>query len=334
MPYNHFSVQEREVIQRLLWEKQSIRFIAKQLGRSHSSVCREIKRNRPKQFHRYTPRLAHERALLNRKSRGRVDRLKNDELRTYVSKGLKSGLSPEQIAGTAKKKVGISISHEAVYQYIYAQIYAKGHGYVKPGKEDLRIYLKRRHKRRQKHGVRKYLRLFRPNAPSIEQRPKAVGTKCRYGDWEGDTIESKKGTNTGLNSLLERKSGFVLLSKLADKTAQTTCKAMAERLNGMPKRLCKTLTTDNGKEMQYWQELQQQTGIKVYFAHPYSSWERGANENVNGLVRWYFPKGTDFTQISEQEIRQVEYALNTRPRKRLGWKTPLEVLQRSGALTY
>lgn len=332
MHYTHFSVEERETIQRLLWEGYSIRSISQQLHRSHSSVSREINKNIPPQHRRYTPRLAHERAIQKRKSRGRADRLKDPDLRQYVVAQLKDGYSPEQIAGTSKKKVGVSISHEAIYQYIYAQIHAQGHGYVKPGKEDLRGYLKRRHKRRAKHGMRKGQRVFKPKAPSIETRPKVVAAKSRFGDWEGDTIESK-GRKTGLNSLLERKSGFLMLSKLPDKTADTTSRIMSERLKSLPKRLRRTLTTDNGSEMQNWKATEAATGVKVYFAHPYSSFERGANENVNGLVRWYFPKGTDFALVSEEEIRQVEYALNTRPRKRLGWKTPLEVLARSGALT-
>lgn len=333
MHYKHFSVNEREVIQRLLWEGLSIRSIAKELKRSHSSVVREVNKNIPKEHRRYTPRLAHERAMTKRKHRGRTERLKNDTVRNYVAEGLKEGYSPEQLAGCSKKKAGTSISHEAIYQYIYAQIYQSGHGYVKPGKEDLRSYLKRRHKRRAKMGMRKGQRVFRPKAPSIETRPLAVDTKRRFGDWEGDSIESK-GRTTGLNSLLERKSGYLLLSFLPDKTAATTSRVMSERLNQLPKRLLKTLTTDNGPEMQNWEATQQATGIQVYFAHPYASFERGANENVNGLVRWYFPKGTDFALVSEEEIRQVEYALNTRPRKRLGWKTPLAVLSRSGALTY
>lgn len=230
--------------------------------------------------------------------------------------------------------MGTSISHEAIYQYIYAQVYTSDHGHVKPGKEDLRPFLKRRHKRRAKQGMRKGQRVFRPKAPSIETRPKVVNAKSRFGDWEGDTIESRRGSKTGLNSLLERKSGFLLLSKLPDKTAETTSTVMIQRLKQVPKRLRKTLTTDNGSEMQYWKKTEEATGIQVYFAHPYSSWERGANENVNGLVRWYFPKGTDFALVTNVEVRQVEYALNTRPRKRLGWKTPLEVISRSGALTY
>lgn len=333
MKYTHFGIEERETIQKLLWEKWSIRSIAKELNRSHSSVSREVNKNFPKEHRRYTPRLAHERAMLHRKNRGRADRLKSDALREFVVSGLKDGMSPEQIAGTAKKVVGLGISHEAIYQYVYNQIYANGHGYVKPGKEDLRGYLKRRHKRRAKHGMRKGQRVFKPKAPSIEERPKVVDKKLRFGDWEGDTIESR-GKRTGLNSLLERKSGFLLLSFLPDRTAATTSRAMSKRLNTLPKRLRRTLTTDNGSEMQKWQDTEQATGVKVYFAHPYSSWERGANENVNGLVRWYFPKGTDFALVSEEEIRQVEHALNTRPRKRLGWKTPLEVLSRNGALTY
>jgi len=333
MPHTQLSIEEREAIQQMLWEKWSIRAIAKELGRSHSSVSREINKNIPSQHRRYTPRLAHERAMQKRKSRGRTDRLKTKELRNYVVKQLKDGYSPEQIAGTSKKMVGTAISHEAIYKYVYAQIYQGGHGYVKPGKEDLRGYLKRRHKRRAKKGMRKGQRVFRPKAPSIEERPKVVDKKIRFGDWEGDTIESKRGSKTGLNSLLERKSGYVMLSFLPDKSAETTSWVMSQRLNELPKRLKRTLTTDNGSEMQNWQETETATEMKVYFAHPYASYERGANENVNGLVRWYFPKGTDFAKVSEAEIRQVEYALNTRPRKRLGWKTPLEVLTRSGAIT-
>lgn len=126
----------------------------------------------------------------------------------------------------------------------------------------------------------------------------------------------------GLNSLVDRKSGLLLLSKLESKKAEATRSVVARRLAGLPAR---TLTVDNGSENQYWRETEVDTGTKVYFAHPYSSWERGTNENTNGLVRRYFPKGTDFRDVSEEEIAAVEYALNTRPRKRLGYKTPLEV---------
>ena len=324
MKYQHLSIEEREEIQRRLWAKESLRSIAANLGRSHSSLSRELARNRPPLKDRYTPRLANERALENRKKRSREGRLKSPELRTYVVSMLKAGWSPEQIANTAPSP----ISHEAIYQYIYAQVHRNGYGYVRPGKEDLRPFLARRHKRRQKMGGRKARRVLRPKGPSIETRPRVVERRSRLGDWEGDSIESKN-HGPGLNALVDRRSGLLLLSKLPARTSGATTAVVAQRLAGLP---AKTLTLDNGKENQYWQELESQTGAKVYFAHPYSSWERGTNENTNGLVRRFFPKGTDFTLVSEEEVAAVEYALNTRPRKRLGWKTPLAVFNEGGAL--
>ncbi len=313
----HLTVEEREEIQRGLWAKESIRSIAGRLGRPHSTISKEIRRNLPPERRVYTPRLANERALEKRKSRGREERLKTPELREYVVEHLKLGWSPEQIANTASEP----ISHESIYQYVYAQVHRKGYGYVKPGLDDLRPFLARRHKRRQKMGGRKSQRSLRPKGPSIEIRPKIVEERSRLGDWEGDSIEGKNHT-PGLNSLVDRKSGLLLLSKLVDKTAGATTDVVARRLRHMSAR---TLTLDNGPENQYWQELEAATGASVYFAHPYSSWERGTNENTNGLVRRYFPKGTDFSLVEESAVAEVEYALNTRPRKRLGWKTPLAV---------
>ena len=328
MQYNHFSIEEREKVQEMLWQKASVRTIAGALGRSPSSVSREINRNIPLK-RRYTPRLAHERALTRRKSRGRKLRLKNAFVRRYVADKLKTGYSPEQIAGRLSLEYSQeSVSHEAIYQYIYSQVYREGHGYMKPYYHDLRVYLKRRHKRRQKKGVRKTRRVLRPYGPSIDERPPAVATRSRLGDWEGDTISSKD-NRPGLNSLVDRKSGLLLLTKLTDKTAAATHTVVSRRLSDFP---AYTLTLDNGRENQYWREIESDTGVHVYYAHPYHSWERGTNENTNGLVRWYFPKGTDFATISDDAIRAVEGALNNRPRKRLGWRTPLEVFNESVAL--
>ena len=192
---------------------------------------------------------------------------------------------------------------------------------MKPHYHDLRVYLKRRHKRRQRKGMRKGRRIFKPHGLSINERPTIVDMRSRIGDWEGDTIASKH-NRPGLNSLVERKSGLVLLSKLSDKTARATRSVVTARLKELP---AYTLTLDNGSENQEWQEMEHTTGARVYFAHPYSSWERGTNENTNGLVRWYFPKGTDFATIPHEAIQTVEQSLNTRPRKRLGWRTPVEV---------
>jgi len=324
MNYNHFTVEEREKIQEMLWQKTSIRNIAGALNRSPSSVSREIGRNKDVLGRRfYIPRTANERALDKRKSRGRKDRLKNSIVRDYVIERLKdNGWSPEQIAGRITEELpGQSISYEAIYQYIYAQVYRNGWGVLKPGREDLRGYLKRRHKRRRIKGLRKPQRVSRFSGVSIEKRPAIVDKRSRIGDWESDSIVSFNNM-PGLNSLLERKSGLILLTKVSEKTAEATTNAIVGRLSGLPGH---TLTADNGSENQYWKEIEEKIGLKCFYAHPYASWERGSNENANGLVRWYFPKKTDFREVSDEEIARVEYALNTRPRKRLGWKTPLEV---------
>ena len=313
----HLTIEEREEIQKGIWDKESIRSIAGRLGRPHSTILREVGRNTPLRPTAYKPRLADERAREKRKSRGRTERLKTHELREYVGTQLKLGWSPEQIAHTAP----LPISHEAIYQYVYAQVHRNGYGYTKPGHEDLRPYLARRHKKRAKMGGRKGQRIFRPNGPSIEVRPRVVSKRTRIGDWEGDSIESRDHA-PGLNSLVDRMTGLLLLSKLSDKTARATTEVVALRLSAMT---AHTLTLDNGPENQYWRELEAGTGASVYFAHPYCSGERGTNENTNGLVRRVYPKGTDFRLVSDEDIAALEYALNTRPRKRLGWKTPLEV---------
>lgn len=325
MQYQHFSIEEREAIHYGLWHGKSLRTIAKELGRSASSVSREINRNLPKKFYQYTSRLAHERALKKRKSRGRHDRLKNQRIRQYVVTHLKDGWSPEQISGRIKRDLKESISHEAIYQYVYAQVHRNGYGYLKPGAEDLRFYLRRRRKRRIKKGLRTSQKLPKHGGTSIDQRPAIVNKRKRIGDWEGDTVESKD-HKPGLNTLVERKTGLVFMTKLADRTTVATVSALEQRFNQLPGKIKHTLTLDNGFENQNWQSIESKTQVKCYYAHAYHSWERGTNENTNGLIREYFPKKTDFTTIAESEIAAVEHKLNTRPRKRLKYLTPLEVL--------
>jgi len=328
MTYQHLGVEEREEIQKGLWRNESIRSIAERLKRSAASISREIRKNQTPVKELYSPRLADAKAQAKRKSRGRILRLKNETIRTYVAEQLKEGWSPEQIAGSIEAAKGETISHEAIYQYIYAQVHRGGNGLMKPGKEDLRLYLARRHKKRAKKGMRKGERIFKPKGVPIDDRPLVVDLRSRIGDWEGDSIESKDHA-PGLNSLVDRRSGLLLLSKLSAKTARATREVVSKRLADLP---AHTLTVDNGSENQEWRETEETTKARVYFAHPYHSWERGTNENTNGLVRRYFPKGTDFRDVSEEEIARVEYALNTRPRKRLGYRTPLEVFNQGVAL--
>ena len=325
MQYKHFTIEEREHIQKGLWEKRSIRSIAKELRRSPASVSREIRRNLPPERFLYTPRLAHEKALANRKKRGREERLKNERIRRYVKKKLKKRWSPEQIAGRIEKHLKETISHEAIYQYIYAQIHRHGYGYLKPGAEDLRPYLRRRKKRRTKKGSRRCQRVLKPKGASIKDRPPVVAERSRVGDWEGDTIASRD-QKPGINTLVERITGLVLISKLSAKTSEATTKAVTARLKKLPPEIKHTLTVDNGSENADWKTIEKHTGVKCYYANPYHSWERGTNENTNGLIRDYFPKKTDFTRISDEDIAFVEHELNTRPRKRLNYLTPLEAM--------
>jgi transposase, IS30 family len=326
MAYKHLSVEEREIIQHGLWEKESVRAIAERIGRSHTSVLREINRNRPPLRRQYTPRMAEERAQKKRKSRGRTLRLKNAVVRQYVISHLKQRWSPEQIAGRIVKDGIGSISAEAIYQFVYAQI---KNGYPIKNAEDLRPYLRRRRRRRIRKGARRGQRVERPRGRSIEERPKLVDHKRRFGDWEGDTVESCH-HKPGINTLLERKSGLVQITKLLGKGSAETTAAVTKRFGTIPACLTRTLTLDNGSENSGWRAIESACNTQCFFAHVYRSCERGANENVNGLIRDYFPKKTDFTVIPEAALAYVEYALNTRPRKRLNWRTPLEVW--SGAL--
>jgi transposase, IS30 family len=333
MKYKHFSIEEREKIQEMLWQKFSIRAIAKTLGRSPSSVSREITRNINLK-RRYTPRVAHNRALEKRKSRGRKLRLKSGFIRRYVVEGLKAGLSPEQIAGRLSLEYpNQSISHEAVYQYVYSLVYRSGYGYMRLHYHDLRPYLKRRHKRRQRKGLRKSQRIWRPKGLSIDLRPKRVEKRKEIGHWETDSMVSRHNA-VGLNTLVERKTGLVCITKIGDQKAKATTEAVTKRLKPLPAFSIKTITSDNGNENAFYDRVQNDLDLSWYFAHPYSSWERGTNENTNGLIRWYMPKGTDFDTITDEELEAIEYALNTRPRKRLGWKTPLEAFNESVALTH
>lgn len=325
MKYQHLSVEEREIIQRGLWGKKSIRAIAWELSRSPASISREIQRNLPPERFLYTPRLAHERAVKQRRSRGRKDRLKNSFIREYVVRHLKKRRwSPEQIAGRlSADHPELRISYEAIYQFIYSRVsIATSLPYT--GTEDLRPFLKRRHRLRANKAGRRAWRLMKPHHPSIDIRPSIVEARSRIGDWEGDTVESRD-HKPGINTLVDRKTGLVCITKLRDRTSENTTEAVMRRLSLLPPRLRHTLTLDNGPENSDWKTIQQGLDTAVFYAHAYHSWERGTNENTNGLIRYYFPKKTDFTMISETELSRVEWELNTRPRKRLGWRTPLEV---------
>jgi transposase, IS30 family len=334
--FKQFTLVDRINIQIYYREGLGIRAIARKMKRSPSSISRELDGRPSRGMGKYQAYSNHQRKLKNRLGKKPV-RLKNDFVKNYVvEKMTQKGWTPEQISLRLPIDYpGYTISHEAIYQYVYAQIRRSGNGKVKNGCSDLRPYLARRHKRRQKKGFRQAQKAERPVLPSIEQRPAIVSERGRIGDWEDDTIVSRQ-SNDRLKTINERVSGVVLIGKMKDATINESNRVVKERLGAMPKEICKTLTRDRGTENMGYKELEEILEINCYFGRAYCSQDRGSNENVNGLIRRYFPKKTNFAKVSDEQIKKVEYLLNTRPRKRHGGKTPLEILlERTGvAITY
>ncbi|MHB8482913.1 MAG: IS30 family transposase [Nitrospiria bacterium] len=316
--YDHLTLSERDKINAMLYEHHSLSQIGLALGRSKSTISREIKRNASPEYKCYISHRAHGRAELRRSEGSSRPRLKNKETVSFIETKLKEGWSPEQIAGRLPMAYpNLSISHEAIYQYIYHP--------KTPFRLDLIGLLRRAHRKRKNKGIGRKVRKTKiPNRISIEQRPLSVETRKQIGHWEGDSLVSRKSL-VALNSLVERKSRLLMLTKLPRKSASETRKAVVKRLKTLPPKARRTLTMDNGSENVGHEAMTQDIGIKCYFAHPYASWERGTNENTNGLIRWYLPKGTDFNTITKKQIKKIESLLNNRPRKCLGFKTPLEV---------
>ncbi len=324
--YNHLNQDERELIAQYCCEGKSIGFMAKALGRNKSSISRELSRNASTEYMRYTPCRAHARAEQRWVTVHRRPRLKNDLIRQYVITKLEEGWSPEQIAGRLPiDHSGQVISHEAIYQFIY--------DLQTESRLELTQHLRRAHKKRKAKGiVRKEKKTKIPNRISIDARPRSVDKRQHYGHWEGDTLISRK-SKAAIHTMVERKSRLLLISKLDRKSASETAKTIIRRLGKLPAKGRRTLTLDNGTENAKHEKVTAKLGLQCYFAWPYASWQRGANENANGLIRWYLPKGTDFSKIDKDQLELIEYLINSRPRKCLGYRTPLEVAASSVALT-
>lgn len=322
------TLRERIEIEHKYRYGETISNIAKYLKRNRSTIYREIN-GRPRTGRgKYQADIAHRQALIRIAKRGNISILEyHEELYKYVLDKLKLGWSPEQISIRLpieyKKDKTMRISYEAIYTYIYSCIGSNGK--AKKGCVDLRIYLPRRHKRRAKKGFRKTSRLAKKESkPSIEDRPKEVEKRNVIGHWEDDLLVSRK-SNVCIKSVNERKSGIVFFGKTIDGTAASGDSVLIDRLSNIPSDYLKTLTRDNGSENVNFEYVQNELDLMVYYTHPYCSYERGSNENCNGLLRRFFPKGTDFSKITDEELSKAEYLINTRPRKRLGGLTPAEV---------
>jgi transposase, IS30 family len=317
-PYKHLSQDEREQLAQMYWEQKSLKEIAGALRRAKSTISRELKRNSAPTYNRYTPCRAQVRSSERKSQANSHQRLKNDQIQQYMREKLAQDWSPELIAGRLKMELpGCSISHEAIYQYIYHP--------RTPNRLEMISHLRHAHRKRKAKGLnRKEQKTKIPNRIPIEGRPKTVEHRRQFGHWEGDSLVSRK-SQAALNSLTERKSRLLLLTRLDRKGAAETNQAIIRRLKGFSESSRRTLTLDNGSENTQHEKLTARLGIRCFFAHPYSSWERGTNEHINGLIRWYLPKGTDFAKITKEQITQIEYRINNRPRKCLGFKTPLEI---------
>lgn len=316
--YKHLSEEDRDKIHLLLLAGASLSKIARGLGRHRSTLHREICRNASPAYQSYLPHWAQRRAQKRKSQAVRRRRLKNDAIESYVRNQLAASLSPELIAGRIGHDLpGYRISHEAIYQYIYHR--------DTPGRTELIECLRRAHRKRRNKAIgRKQRKTKIPGRVPIERRPKRIEKRIQAGHWEGDTLISRK-SKAALCSLVERKTRLLYLSKLPRKEALITARTMIRRLRALPAKSRRTITLDNGTENAQHQAITAAIKTKCYFATPYHAWERGTNEYVNGLVRWFLPKGTDFSKINDQQIRQIESIINNRPMKCLGYKSPLEV---------
>jgi transposase, IS30 family len=312
MKYNQLTAADRGAIEVLLQEQYSVREIGNKLGRHPSTISREIKkRSTPTGYHATV-------AQINYQSKRRKSRQKkklNHSLRqAYVVDKLQQGWSPEQISGRMKlvENDWLYVCPETIYQWLYTNEWAFN-------EEKLYQYLRYGRIKRRKQKGRSVNRSKIPNRVGIENRPRVVGKRKELGHWEGDSVIYPH--KMAINTINELTTGLVAFTKLDRKTAKLTAVAMINQLKRYP---AKTVTLDNGSEFTNHEEITQATGVQIYFADPYSSWQRGANENANMLLRGYLPKRHNINNLTQDELDEIAEELNSRPRKRLGYYTPTE----------
>jgi len=320
--YTRLSDTEREEISRLLSQKCSFRDIAKSLNRNVSTISREINLGG---CNKYTYRAvkAQKRAKRNAAKRKIGKHRLNNELILwkYVIKKLKKKWSPRQIAKELEKDYPNDMTMRIAPETIYTYIYVLPRGTLK---KELTACLRQDHKRRHKQARGIKIERKIEDMLSIEERPKEVEDRIIPGHWEGDLVVGKN-NRSALGTLVERTTRTTILIPIKNREAETVAKAFAKEMKRLPQQMKLTMTYDQGREMAKHKLFTKITGVKVYFAHPRSPWERGTNENTNGLIRQFFPKGTDFSKVSRYEIKKVQDLLNGRPRQSLNFQKPYEV---------
>lgn len=320
--YKRLTLEEREEISRKLAQKCSFTTIAEALGRYTSTISREVGSG---SCNKYTYRAgkAQGRALRNSRKRrlGNYALERKHQLKRYIYRKLRLKWSPTQIANTLEMVYPNDKTMHISPESIYTHIYVLPRGSLK---KELLACLRqnRKHRHKQRRGVKASRKL--ENMLSIEERPKEVEDRIVPGHWEGDLIVGKN-NRSALGTLVERTTRTTILIPVKSRGAEDVAKAFAKEVKKLPQQMKLTMTYDQGREMAEHKLFTKITGVKVYFAHPRSPWERGTNENTNGLIRQYFPKGTDFKKVTRYEVKRVQNQLNGRPRKTLNYHTPYEV---------
>ena len=311
----HITQEQRYTICCMLKQGYKQVEIALAIGKDKTVVSKEIKRNSDKRNGVYKYELAQKKYTIRQKEKPKRKRF-TKEIQQAIELLLRDDYSPEQVVGTLKKKGEATVSIECIYQHIWKD--KKHHG-------DLHTHLRRQGRKYRKRGASKDSRGVIKGRISIDKRPIVVEKRARFGDLEVDLIIGKN-HNQAILTINDRTSGLLKMKKIASKQAGVVTEAITELLEDW-KPYLHTITADNGKEFAGHQKVAESLNIDYFFANPYCSWERGSNENLNGLIRQYFKKGSDFTNITEKRIKEVETKLNNRPRKRYNYENPIFVME-------
>lgn len=317
MSYKHITSEQRDELSALLRAGLDQEEIAIHLNKDPSSISREIRRNNDPITGKYHAKIAKKKTTFRRimAKQGQRKIPNNQKLKKFILVKLKKFWSPEQIAGRLnRKRKKTIVNKDTIYQYIYR---------VKPYLTKYLRFKKDKYRRRRGTKIREKQR-EEAKKRRINTRPKIVEKRKRIGDWEGDTIVGK-GRTSAILTHVERKSGYLLADKIQRRTSQEILNTVVKRFENIPRKKKATETYDNGVEFASYEEIERKTNITIYFALPYHSWERGTNENTNGLLRQFFPKGMKFDMITQEEVNKAVSLLNNRPRKRLNYLTPKEV---------
>ncbi len=318
--YRHLTAEERETVSLGLAQGHSLRAMAGSLGRAPSTLSRELARNRaPHQPYRACT--AQAQAATRAQQPRRRRKLLDPWLWQYVRTHLGHGCSPEQIAGRLIREYPEDMQKHCSPETIYAGLYVLPRGALR---SELLAALRQARKARRPRARGQDRRGQIPNMTPITDRPAEVATRTVPGHWEGDLLKGAR-NGSAVGTLVERTTRLVILARMDGTDAQSACEGFAKKLRQIPAPLRKTLTYDRGKEMAAHEQLAQRLAIRIFFADPHAPWQRGTNENTNGLLRQYLPKGTDLSGYTQRELNAIAHRLNTRPRKGLNFATPLEV---------